>query len=294
MTWSADGKTLFLAEKTGVVRRIKADGLIEDVRVDLKAPCSWLSLSAEGLLVAVAATGNVRILDPDTLKSKGSIPVPSSERVISSPRTSLAFAVGGKGEGASLSIIDVKKKAILRQYGPRDIPGTYADFKNPALTPDGKFLFIEGSEQLQRYRVRDGEIEHQESSERIAQNGQSIVISPDGFYVALPSGGGNYGGKPYSTRIYKITNLSTPAITVQSGAYPQTLGFDMKAGLIYAQNHQFPLIVFLPTGLKQRESKLGFRGSPSVKQFLVYPEGRKLLVLTEANLALVELPRDDE
>ncbi len=297
MVWSADTKVLFVAEKTGVVRRIKADGFVEEVQVDLKAACSWLALSAEGLLVAIEATGEVWVLDPATLKFKFKfkVSVPSVDHVVASPVSSLAYAIGGKRNDAVLSVIDLKRKKIARQYGPRDIAGGDDGFKHLAITPDGKYLFCQGGiEQLHRFRVKGTEIEHQEASERIAQNGKSIVISPDGYYVALPSGGGNYNTKGYGTYIYKITNLAKPAITITSGSYPETLGFDLKGGLIYAQNHDFPLLVFLPTGVKQKESKLGVRGNDSTRQFLVHPDGRQVLVLTSHHLALVRVPKDNE
>lgn len=288
--WSPDGKVLFLAEKTGLVRRIKVDGFIEEIRLDTQSPCAWLSLSAEGLVLTLEGTQEVWLLDPETLQVKGSVAVPSIERAVASPASSVAVAVGGRSHDAQISLIDLKKQTLVRQYGPRDFEGVNVGFKNLAMTPDGKFLFSEGMEQLQRFRVHPDAIEYQESSERIAQNGRSIVISPDGYYVALPSGGGNYNSKPYSTHIYKITDLSKPMITVQSGAYPQTLGFDMKAGLIYAQNFEYPLIVFLPSGLKQKEYKLGPAAGRSTNQFLAHPEGRKLFLLTDRRFSFVELP----
>ena len=111
-----------------------------------------------------------------------------------------------------------------------------------------------------------------------------------GYYVALPSGGGNYGQRPYSTNVYKVTDLTRPAIVVESGAYPQAIGFDINAGFLYAQNRDFPLIVFNSTGLKLKEYKLAPRGGGSTQQFLVDPEGRKLLVLTEKSVDSIELP----
>jgi hypothetical protein len=74
---------------------------------------------------------------------------------------------------------------------------------------------------------------------------------------------------------------------VASGAYPRAVGFDPKAGLIYAQNFQNQLIIYDPSGIKIKEFKLGPGGD--VKQFLVHPEGRKLLVLTGTKLYYVQV-----
>ena len=62
---------------------------------------------------------------------------------------------------------------------------------------------------------------------------------------------------------------------------------------MYAQNYDFPLIVFLPTGLKQEEYKLGPDEGRSVEQFLAHPAGRKLFLLTDSRLSFVELPTVD-
>jgi hypothetical protein len=291
--WSADGLSFYTAEKTGVIRRISRDGFREERRLDAGTPCTWLSPSAEGLLLTASALQEVWLLDPATLQVKGRIGVPSVDRCVSSPALSVAFAVGRRFTSGGLSVVDLKAKAVVRQYSGREFEGAGAGFAHPAVTPDGRFLFTQGGiEQLQRFRIRGDRLEYQESSERIAQNGKAIEISPDGYYVALPSGGGNYGGRPYSTNIYKVTDLSTPTIVVESGAYPEALGFDIKAGLLYAQNHEFPLIVFGPTGLKHKEYKLARRGGGSAQQFLVDPAGRTLLVLTEKSLDLVQLPEE--
>ena len=92
-------------------------------------------------------------------------------------------------------------------------------------------------------------------------------------------------------------------LTISSGAYPQAIGFDTKAGLIYAQNHQSSLMVFDVKGIKQKEFSLenvkGGRGEQP-RQFLVHPTGRQLLVLTDqggsevkAKVYAVELTASD-
>ena len=63
---------------------------------------------------------------------------------------------------------------------------------------------------------------------------------------------------------------------------PHAIGFDLKAGLIYAENLNRQLIVFDAQGNKLNEFRLGkLAGGPSrtVRQFLVHPDGRKLVVL---------------
>ena len=123
-------------------------------------------------------------------------------------------------------------------------------FEHAVMSPDGQFLFAQGGiEQLCCYLVRGDDLVLQAKSERIAQNGQCVVVSPDSKFVCLPSGGGNYtfgagGGSPYSTFIYSVSDLKTPKLTIKSGAYPRALAFDPVGKWIYAQNHSKQLILF--------------------------------------------------
>jgi hypothetical protein len=112
-------------------------------------------------------------------------------------------------------------------------------------------------------------------------------VSSDSKYVCLPSGGGNYGTAGYCTFIYSVSDLTRPQITIGSGAYPRQVGFDPKAGLVYAQNHEKQLLIFDPLGVRLKEFTLGPTGD--VKQFLVHPDGRKVLILTDKKLYYVQI-----
>jgi hypothetical protein len=292
--WAPDGKTFFLVEQTGALRRVALDGFSEELHLDTGHPCSWLATSAEGLVLTVSGRHEVWLLDPTTFQVKSKISVPPVHRAVSSPALSVAFAVG-KGThvpGDTVVVIDLKKGEAVRQYESRDLGDSLTGFHTPVVTPNGKYLFTRGGiEQLQRFRIKGEALEYLGSSDRIAHNGHDIELSPDSFYVALPSGGGNRGRRRYSTNIYKVSNLGVPEVVVESGAYPQALGIDVKAGLIYAQNIDTPLIVFRSTGLKAKEFKLpGFGRGASIKQFAVRPDGGKFLLLSDAALDFIEVP----
>jgi hypothetical protein len=82
------------------------------------------------------------------------------------------------------------------------------------------------------------------------------------------------------------------ALTLKGGAYPIAVGFDPIAGLFYIQNAQKPFIVFDKFGLKLKEFTLGGPTAPrGIRQFLVRPDGWNVLVLTDAALFVVEVPR---
>jgi len=294
--WAADGKAFFVLEKTGTLRRVALEGFREELRWETGQACAWLSQSAAGLLLTISGRQEVWVVDPSTFAVKHKIAVPSVDRAVSSPKLWVAYATDRRGE--ELSVLGLKKGEPLRRYGPRDFGGARSGFAHLAASPDGKFLFAQGGiEQLVRYRVDGTGLVPDAAGDRIAQNGRAVEVSPDGYYVALPSGGGN-GARPYSTNVYKVNKLATPEIVIESGPYPQALGFDTKAGYLYAQNMEHPLIVFLPSGLKHKEyaSLGGRRSGPgnSARQFAVHPDGGKLLLLTDSDLYFVELPAQEE
>jgi hypothetical protein len=119
---------------------------------------------------------------------------------------------------------------------------------------------------------------------------QAIEVSPDGKWVALPSGGGNYGAGAYGTFIYSVTRLASPALTVRGGPYPRALGFDPKTGYVYSHNLTNQLILFTAKGVKLKEFRLGEAGE--VKQFVAHPAGGSLLLLTQKKLFYVTLKKE--
>jgi S1-C subfamily serine protease len=294
LCWSDDAKSFYhLNTENGIIRKIGVADLTEEVRLETGRVCGWLAVSAEGLIATLPAQQEAWLLDAQTLKVKKKIAVPSPTRVVSSPRLSVAFSTN---RGESISVIDLKAGKIVKEYTPRDFQGK-GGFSGPVVSPDGKYLLTTGGiEQLHRFKIDREELQYEQSSPRIIQGRfEGIDVSIDSAHVAAPSGGGNYGGNkdhpevgPYHTFIYPITDLHKPAVAIKQGAYPLAIGVDNKAGLIYAHNFEFQFIVFTDGGLKQKEHKLGQGG---VRQFLVHPNGRKVLVLGDSQMWCVELPK---
>ena len=263
----------------GTLSRISLNGFVEEKKLQMSRRCSFLALSGEGLLAAMTDRQEVWVLDPVTLAIKKQIPAPNVNRVVSAPGLKVAFAAGN----GNLSILDLVKGQIVRQLD-RFPTG------NARVTPDGKYFFAQGgTEQLCGYTI-DGDnlIEHQKTG-RIAQNGQAICVSPDGKFVCLPSGGGNYGSR-YGTFVYAVDNLAKPEFTLESGAYPRLVGFDPVAQLCFTQRSGCQLIIYSMTAIKLKEYKTivdQVGGDP--KQFVTHPQGRKLLVQAGNTVMLVEL-----
>ena len=188
-----------------------------------------------------------------------------------------------------MGVVDLRAGTTVREYDSRSFPGQNVGFDKLVVSPDGKYVFAEGMEQLMRYAIEGDTLTFEEKSARIAQNGRAIDVSPDGSLVALPSGGGNYGAGNYTTNIYKAADLSAPEVKIASGAYPQAIGFDLKAGSIYAQNHESPLIVFNTGGVRGKSYKLAGRGrDDSTEYFAIHPDGGKFLALSNSSLRFVD------
>lgn len=286
LVWTPKGDAFFALTSNGVLSRIAAKDFSEQKRLDMGRRCSFLALSAEGLLAAMADLQEVWVIDAMSLTVKRRIAAPAIQRVLSGPGLKFALSAGGLGpadrEGGVI-YLDLVKGVPIHQF--------QAHTQHARITPDGKFYFAQsGIEQLCSYRIEGQSLIADQTSERIAQNGQGICVSPDSKYVCLPSGGGNYGAT-YGTYVYAVGNLSKPEITLNSGAYPRLVGFDPAGKLVYAQNAGSQLIVFSTTAIKLAEHSLtGGRGnSDDPRQFVSHPEGRKFLALLSKTLLFVEL-----
>jgi predicted Zn finger-like uncharacterized protein len=284
--WAKDGKSFYTLDTNGVLRQISLDGFVEQQRLDIGRRCGWLSVSAVGLVVTLSDLNEVWLVDSVGFQVTRRVAVASAGRAVSAPSLKVAFVAGGRGEfgGGSVTSVDLVKGSALRQF--------FVESQYATVSPDGKYYFAQGGiEQLKRWRIQDSELVFEDATERIAQNGQSISVSPDSKYVCLPSGGGNYG-TGYATYVYPVANLQRREFTINSGAYPRTVGFDPKAGLVYAQGDK-TFMVFTTTGIKQKEVDLTSRGDEP-RQFLAHPDGHKLFVLTGSKMYWVQLNRDEK
>jgi len=284
--WSRDGKFVYLLDKEGTLRKVSVPDLVEERQIKLGGTAGALALAKGGLVVAMTAIQEVWVLDEQTLNFKKRATTPKLKKVVAAPDTVIAYADFGPD---GLTLINTETGQVVGQITARELTEqrgaasqTSARFFFYELTPDGKYMFCEGGECLNRLRVQGTKLIFEEAGPRIGANVQSIVISADGRYVAMPSGGGNGRsgeGTPYTTFVYSIADLQKAVIILGSGAYPHTIGFDFPAKQLYAQNHDTTLMVFTPRGLKGKEYKIPRAGD--AQRFLVHPEGKKVLILTD-------------
>ena len=154
--WADDGAAFDVLQRSGTLRRVGLDGFGERMRWDTGGRCTWLSRSAEGLLLTAAEFQEVWVLDPATFRIKSRIALPSVGRVVSSPELSVAFAPAARDPFSRvLTVVDLKAGEVVREYGRADFPERHVEFDTPSVTPDGKFLFIKGFfGELERLEIR--------------------------------------------------------------------------------------------------------------------------------------------
>jgi hypothetical protein len=281
--WTKDAKAVVFLQKDGLLRRVRLPDFVEERQVRIDSPCGSLSASKEGLVAAVTGLQELWLFDETTLDLKRHVTAPSVGRAVSGPGSNIAIANTGSG---GITIINLATGQTLNQLTARDLqeqrgPGARANlrFNLFAMSPDGKYFFTEGDECIHRLRVEGKRLIYEEGGPRIGSNPQALIVSPDGRYVCLPSGGGNgrQNGTPYNTFVYPVTDLQKPVIVISSGAYPRTLGFDVAARQLYAQNFQTQLMVYSPTGLKGKEYAIRDAGEP--RTLLVHPAGKQILFI---------------
>jgi hypothetical protein len=298
VVWSTDGKSFYLLSKNaGVLHKVALDGLVEDGRLEIGQPCSWLVLSKAGLVVALPNLQEVWVVDPSNLAVVKKIAASGVTRVVSSPTASLAFATIEKPHGPvpdRVEMLDLDAGTSLGVFEATAL-GNLAGFGFTQLSPKADFLYALGKgESIQRFKVEGGRLSLDSDGPRIGQNSQDLVLSRDGNLIALPSGGGNYvpDGHPpqkYGTYLYKPSDLSRPVSVIESGNYPRAIGFDIKNDLVYTQSSKFDLLKFKTGGTVIKEYKLSkgrdTLGTP--KTIATQPDGEAILYASDSGVVLI-------
>jgi hypothetical protein len=171
-----------------------------------------------------------------------------------------------------------------------------------------------------RFSVKNDKLTYQDCDPaRTAGDGSGmgeITISPDSKSVCLPG----QPSKGYATPIYPTGTFQKHVCTLDPGCCSRAVGFDLKTGYTYTQNAGHELIILTPHGIKKKQYALerptqvvgpvcnrrgevirpGYsrpwqEGDPAgvVQQYLVYPGGNQLVLLTGAAVYAVEVPKKE-
>lgn len=279
LCWSADGKSFYLAESVGRVRRVTRDGLTEAARLELGYPCVGLALSAVGLVVALAERDELWVLDPATLKVLRRIGLPGAPCALTAvPTIRLAFATLGAAR-QSLAWVDLATGQFWQHE--RAGFGTPLTFRDCKLSPGGSQVFAVHAGHLLRFRITLEGLVFEESV-AVADSFGPICFAPDGRRVAVPA------PTTARTQIYEPWKLQKPLFALETGAFPQALAFG-PTGRIYGQNFETTLLVHDANG--QRLAAYAFTPEGDAPRLLVAaPTGSAVLALTRTAVALIELP----
>ena len=291
VVFSTDGAFAFILQKDGVLRKMALDTFTEEKQLDIASPCTALAHAKNGLVVAVSGTQEVWLLSEDLACRSGRLP--GIKYLVASPQLPYAYASSG---GFSLFIVDLVKGKVQEKTSKEfeEEQGTerpvHVGFWHIAIAPAGNYLFAEGANTgLMRMKIKGDDVIFDAGSPVQAGNPHRVDVSGDSRYVAVwPAVGITSRGcrQQLPTYVFGVQNLDKPVTVIESGAYPQALGFDAVARSIYAQNHEKSLIVFSGAGLKGKEYDVTVAGG-DVHKFVVHPEGKKLFILSERQLCWV-------
>jgi hypothetical protein len=277
LTWADDkGSAFYALSDSGLLRRVSFPDLKEEWHLDLRTPCSWLSLSGEGLLVT-AGGKEVWLIDPDSRQKKGRFVVPGVKRAASVLGSDLAVAA----TGTALYVLDLKKITATKFAGPGPKNPGYDD---PVMTADRKYVIAGASGQIHRYALADGQLRYEDSSAGVVAGRVDswVTVSPDGKQVCYPSYNGGGTGKINTLAVFAVDDLGTPQLVLDPAG--TAIGFDPAGGYICTD------------ALKLYDDKGKFLKSYNLsgaypRQILAHPAGGIVLVFTDDNITAVTLPK---
>lgn len=274
---------LVLARKADAFYALAADGVLSRVSLRtfeiekqtvLGPTCSGLALSTHGLLVVKKDTEQVWVVDAGTLEVKNKIAVPMVQRVLPLPGAAVAFVTTGRENFADGLVVTVDL-AQGKATGTTKAPVKFA-----RLTPDGKYyLAFNSRRHIVRYRVQGTVLSEDDRSDQRDYDA-SIQVSPDGKWLGV----GRW--------VFRVDDLLEPLLPDGNGGRENVrpyLGFDPSAKLLFAHTDRHALVVCNLDGTKIKDY-LPHLARGETRQFLVFPEGRKLLVRTQRQVFFVELP----
>lgn len=311
LRWSPDGKHFYLLSRKGVLHKIAYPSLEQEHILEIGTSTSDMQQSQLGLLVGTKEPGQIWLIDYRNLavRKKLEVPHPDEFEFTSSPTSTKVYV--SDEEEDRMVIIDLETGTTLKTFYARDINDKYKDqikahpdtsslseMSMPALAPDGQHLLCESSRCLHRLKWSGDDLIYEEAGPRLGSSSSNrIFISPDSRYVAMSGVNrrpeGHPGTAPYPIFIYRTSDLSYPAITIDRKDHPSCVGFDPAGERLYLANREYQLMVYSPEGAVEKSYVLTGKDSV-VTQFLAHPAGESVLVKTVLHLVMVQFKGDEE
>ncbi len=282
MFFSRDGSHLYTLSPFEV-HRIDTKLLQRTHLARLGGIASSLSPSEAGLIVTVAKSSEVWVLDPDTLKLRRRISVPRVNHVASSFASRFLYAVTFAGE---LSVIDASSGDSVRTYKKEDLGGKFISAR-PALCPAGKSLFVRsGDGILDRFRVEGAKLTPADTAEKKCGQGYVVAISPDGKWVGAECHLRDRGTVKELGAVYTVDDLRRSVKTVACrGAIGVGNEFTVAGGT--------PGDKSLSVTAHGKEEAVPFNiGVDQIHVILVHPTSHEIFVRGTAGAFRVELGKE--
>lgn len=306
LQWSANGQEVLALDQSGHLHKLSVlDGRSLD-SLDLGGQGSWLSRCSLGLVAALKSTQEFCVVDPESMEIKHRHEASGINKVAGEPSSAVVFVTDGGGR--DIYAVDARNGKVTGRVNaapfhnaPKAWDGIrvnahpsasgISQFQLIAAVPGGKYVLAADRSGIYKFAVSRRGLSIQEVGPSIASNPRRLEISPDGRFVALPSGGGNrslaeHPDVGYGTYVYSVENLQKPVVGMTTGNYPRCLAIDPATGWFYAQNYDHHLVVVNDRGVKVAQHRLDNQ-KDSTRHILAHPEGNQLCVLTDKKLYYV-------
>ncbi len=195
------------------------------------------------------------------------------------------------------------------------VPQTPLNLDSPVVTPDGAHVFTLGDQQLvalrrerinvqhnipimSRFSFKGGRLVYEQATSALEQAdnvdsaSRTVAFSSDSTLVCMPWYDADTNS--YSTPVYPVASFDKHKFTLP-GIWATAVGFDLKAGCVYACDFQHDVTVFTLHGIKKGEYLVGRLPqvrvwTEGVLQYLVHPGGKKFVMLKKRHPLLSTMP----
>lgn len=195
---------------------------------------------------------------------------------------------------------------------------TPLNLDSPVVTPDGAHVFTVGDRMIgyaprwrgagasvqqtvpimSRFSFKGGRLVYEQATSAIAMAdnldsaSRTVSFSSDSTLVCMPWYDADTNS--FSTPVYPVASFDKHKFTLPR-IWSTAVGFDLKAGCVYACDYQHDVMVFTLHGVEKAEYLVGTPASvrtwtEGVRQYLVHPGGKKFVMLKNDAAYLVEMP----
>ncbi len=197
-----------------------------------------MAISRDGNTLYVANSGStmaaIGVLDLNTLTLITSFSLPGSAIAVAAGLSSRIYvsATNSGGEG-EIYQLDGSTGAVQATF-TADLYNNYL----LEISPDGTTLFAASTNvepgSLVSFDVSTATATALQTNSNASENDSQLVISHNGEYLCLPSGGGNPGAAAYYyTLLFSTSNINNSYGSFDNGAYPGPLAFSPDDTLVY-------------------------------------------------------------